>query len=75
MDADFSINETAHAIDEIKEAVAKLRVKKAAGICNFSAELLKAESEAMIRGFACCLDCYMAFRYHSSWLEKEIGRP
>ena len=50
MDADQSINEAAFSIDEVKEAVAKLRDGKAAGICNMSAELLKAGDEAMIRG-------------------------
>ncbi|KAG0720925.1 LINE-1 retrotransposable element ORF2 protein [Chionoecetes opilio] len=40
----------AHALDEVREAVAKLRGGKAAGVCNISAELLKAGGEAMIRG-------------------------
>ena len=50
MDADPSINEAAPSIDEVKEAVAKLRGGKAAGICNINAELLKAGGKAMIRG-------------------------
>ena len=25
--------------------------------------------------FACCLHCCMAFRYHSSWLEKGVSCP
>ena len=66
LDADPPIDETALSIDDVKEAVAKVRSEKAAGICNISAELLKTGVEAMIRGVACCLDCCMAFRYHSS---------
>ena len=50
MDTDPPITEAAPSIDEVKEAVAKLRGRKAAGICNISAELLKARGEAMIRG-------------------------
>ena len=50
LDADPPIDETAPSIDDVKEAVAKLRGGKAAGICNISAELLKAGSEAMIHG-------------------------
>ena len=50
MDANPPINQAAPSIDEVKEAVAKLRVGKAAGICNISAELLIARGEAMIRG-------------------------
>ena len=50
VDADLPINEAAPSIDEVKEAVSKLRGGKAAGICNISAELLKAGGEAMIRG-------------------------
>ena len=50
LDADPPIDETAPSIGDVKEAVAKLRGGKAAGICNISAELLKAGGEAMIRG-------------------------
>ena len=50
MDAGPPINEAALSIDEVKEAVTKLRCGKAAGICNISAELLKAGSEVMILG-------------------------
>ena len=46
LDADPPIDGTG----DVKEAVAKLRDGKAAGICNISAELLKAGGEAMIRG-------------------------
>ncbi|KAG0715742.1 Cyclin-dependent kinase 8 [Chionoecetes opilio] len=42
MDADPPIDETAPFLDEVREAVAKLRGGKAAGVCNISAELLKA---------------------------------
>ncbi|KAG0718623.1 Transient receptor potential channel pyrexia [Chionoecetes opilio] len=50
VDADTPIDETAPSLDEVREAVAKLRGGKAAGICNISAELLKHGGEAMIRG-------------------------
>ena len=50
MNADLIINKAASSFDEVKEAVAKLRGGKAAGIFNISADLLKAGGEAMIRG-------------------------
>ncbi|KAG0711378.1 hypothetical protein GWK47_020721 [Chionoecetes opilio] len=50
VDADPPIEETAPSLDEVREAVAKLTGGKAAGVCNISAELLKAGDEAMIRG-------------------------
>ena len=50
VDADPPINEAPPYIDEIKEAVAKLRGGKAADNCNISAELLKAGCKAMIIG-------------------------
>ncbi|KAG0720902.1 Transposon TX1 uncharacterized protein [Chionoecetes opilio] len=50
VDADPPIDETAPSLDEVREAVAKLKGGKAAGVCNISAELLKAGGEAMIRG-------------------------
>ena len=51
LDADPPIDENAPSIGDVKEAVAKLRGgKAAAGICNMSAELLKAGGEAMTRG-------------------------
>ena len=40
LDADPPIDETAPSIDDVKEAVAKLRGGKAAVICNISGELL-----------------------------------
>ena len=46
LDVDPPIDETAPSLDDVKEFVAKLRSGKVAGICNISAELLK----AMIRG-------------------------
>ena len=49
LNADPSINQAAPSIDKVKETVAKWWDGKAAGICNISAELLKAGSEAMIR--------------------------
>ena len=48
--ADPHIDETAPSIGYIKEAEAKWRGGKAAGICHISAELLKAGGEAMIHG-------------------------
>ncbi|KAG0729200.1 (E3-independent) E2 ubiquitin-conjugating enzyme UBE2O [Chionoecetes opilio] len=42
VDADPPIDVTAPSLDEVREAVAKLRGGKAAGVCNISAELLKA---------------------------------
>ena len=42
-------NEAAPSIDEVKEAVAKLRGRKATGICNINAELLKAGGKASSR--------------------------
>ena len=45
MDADPPINQAAPSIDEVKEAVARLRGGKAAAICNISAELLKRVAE------------------------------
>ena len=49
VDADPTINKAAPSLDEVKEAVARLRGGKAAGICNISAKLLKGGGEAMIR--------------------------
>ncbi|KAG0730189.1 Transposon TX1 uncharacterized protein [Chionoecetes opilio] len=49
VDADHSIDETAPSLDEVREAVAKLKGGKAAGVCKISVELLKAGGEAMIR--------------------------
>ncbi|KAG0718622.1 Importin subunit alpha-1 [Chionoecetes opilio] len=42
VDADPPIDETTPSLDEVREAVAKLKGGKAAGVCNISAELLKA---------------------------------
>ena len=50
LDADPPADETAPSIDDVKEAVAKLRCGKVAGVCNISVELLKAGGEAMTRG-------------------------
>ena len=50
LDADPPIDETAPSIDDMKVSVAKLSGGKAAGICNISAELLKAGGETMIHG-------------------------
>ena len=50
LDADPPINEATPSLEEVKEAVDRLRGGKAPGVCNISAELLKAGGEAMIRG-------------------------
>ena len=50
LDNDLPIDKTAPSIGDVKEAVAKLRGGKAAGVCNLSEELLKAGGEAMISG-------------------------
>ena len=62
VDVDPPINETAPSLDEVKETVTRLRGGKAAGICNISAELLKAGGRWVAGGIDCC----KAFRYHSS---------
>ena len=51
---------------DFKEAVEKLRGGKAAGICNISAELLKAGGEIMIRGLHVVLTAVWHSEYHSS---------
>ena len=50
LDADPPINEIVPSIVDVKEAAAKLRGGKAAGICNIKAELLKAGGATMVRG-------------------------
>ena len=42
IDADPPINKAAPSFNEVKEGVARMNSGKAAGICNTSAELLKA---------------------------------
>lgn len=49
-EADPPIDEAPPSLDEVREAVARLRGGKAPGVCNISAELLKAGGEAMTRG-------------------------
>ena len=70
MDVDPSINEATPSIDEVKEAVTKLRDGKAAGICNISAELLKAGGEAMIRG----LHAVLTAVWHSDTIPPDWKR-
>ena len=70
MDADPPINEAAPSIDKVKKAVAKLRDGKAAGICNISAELLKAGGEAMIRG----LHAVLTAVWHSGTIPPDWKR-
>ena len=48
LDADPPISKTVLSFDDVKEAVAKLRGGKAAGICNIYMELLKAGGEGCI---------------------------
>ena len=50
VDADPTIKETTPSLDGVKEAVARLRGGKTAGIFNISVRLLKAGGKAMIRG-------------------------
>ena len=70
LDADPPIDETASSIDNVKEAVAKLRGGKAAGVCNISAELLKAGGEAMIRG----LHAVLTAVWHSGTIPPDWKR-
>ena len=49
-EANPPIDEAPPSLDEVREAVARLRGGKAPGVCNISAELLKAGGEAMTRG-------------------------
>ena len=67
VDADPPINEAAPSIDEVKEAVAKLKDGKAAGICNISAKLLKAGGEAMIHG----LHAVLTVVWHSGTIPSD----
>merc|ERR1712035_27581 len=48
--ADPPVDEAPPSLAEVREAVNKLKGRKAAGICNISAEMLKAGGEAMIHG-------------------------
>ena len=48
--ADPPVVETPPSLTEVREAVSKLKCGKAAGVCNISAEMLKAGGEAMIHG-------------------------
>ena len=48
--ADPPRDENAPSIDDVKEAVAKIMGRRATGICNIIAKLLKAGDEAMIHG-------------------------
>ena len=71
MDADPPINEVAPSIDKVKEAVAKLKGGKAAGICNISAELTKAGGEAMIHGLLAFLTAGCLTVWHSSTISSD----
>lgn len=48
LDANPPIDETAPSVDDVKEAVAKLRSERQLGVCKISAELLKVRYETMI---------------------------
>ena len=48
--ADPPLDETPPSLAKVREAVRKLKGGKAAGVCNISAEMLKAGGEAMIHG-------------------------
>ena len=67
MDADPPINEAAPSLDEVKEAVARLRGGKAAGICDISMELIKAGGEAM----TCGLPAVLPAVWHSSTIPPD----
>ena len=75
LDADPPFDETAPSIGDVKEAVAKLRGGKAAGICNISVELLKAGGDAMIHG----LHAVVTAVWHSDTIppdwKKGVGCP
>ena len=70
LDADPPINEATPSIDRVKEAVAKLKDGKAAGICNISVELLKAGGEAMIRE----LHAVLTVVWHSDTIPPDWKR-
>ena len=70
VDADPSINETTPSLDEVKEAVVRLRVGKRARICNLSAGLLKAGGEAMIHG----LQAVLTVVWHSGIIPPDWKR-
>ena len=70
MDANPPIDEAAPSLEEVKEAVARLRGGKAAGICNISAELLKAGGEAMTRG----LHAVLTAVWHSGTIPPDWKR-
>ena len=79
LDADPPVDETVSSIDDVKEAVANLRGRKAAGIFNISAEHLRACSSTLLQSalkytiltFSVCLErrlfhfcTYHSFTYH-----------
>ena len=68
--AEMSINKAAPSIDEVKEAVAKLRDGQATGICNIDAQLLIAGGEAMIRG----LHAVLTVAWHSGTIPPDWKR-
>ena len=49
LNPDQHIEKTVFSIDDVKEVEAKLSGGKAAGICNITAELVRAGAEAMVR--------------------------
>ncbi|KAG0714738.1 hypothetical protein GWK47_013555 [Chionoecetes opilio] len=78
VDADPPIDETAPSLDEVREAVAKLKGGKAAGVCNISAELLKAgvifaESlEVMVMALEALHEEAKPLGLEVSWLKTKV---
>ena len=67
---DPPINEAPPSLDEVREAVSKLKGRKAAGVCNISVELLKAGGEAMIHG----LHAVLTVVWHSCIIPPDWKR-
>ena len=70
LDAVSPICKSSPSIEDVKETVTKLRGGNSAGICNMSAELFKALSEAMIGG----LHAVLAAVWHSSTIPLGLKR-
>ncbi len=56
--ADLKVDEIPPFLAEVREAVNKLKGGKAAGVCNISAEMLKAVGETMIHGLHALLTAF-----------------
>lgn len=70
VDADPPIDERPPTLVAIREAMAKLRSGKSPGICNISAELLRAGGEAMISG----LQAVLTVVWHSDTIFSHTVR-